>query len=636
MIPLTIKNKIIIFAVILVFLIFVPLITSLESLHQVHLAKHKAIIADHIRDSFDELRIMFEKILMGPHDYLITYTKEEKNNFKTDINHLEAKIDLIHKMIIDSKQQYGLDFDNILQKAESRILAIENNLPELELKVHDIFALHLPEEIHKGGLYMEKLDLFVRGLEENIKQETFVLSALMQQAMKRIESVHTRVQLMMLIVGIFAVAIGTILSYLMIKSIITPLDNLIKTSRKIQDGNLTERANITTHDELGELASSFNEMVTELVATQECVTTIFQGTGDAMRVIDTDFNIIRMNKKMEAITGKSAQESREKKCYDVFFGELCQTKNCTLKRILDGRNLIEIETTKQTGTGKKIAVELIATPFKRKGKPIGIIESFRDISKRKQAEEELLKARKIESVGILAGGLAHDFNNLLTSILGNISMAKDELKPGDEAFELLTEAENSSLLARDLTHQLITFSKGGAPVKKIGLISDIIKKSVDFASITSNITCTLNIDSDLWPVEFDEGQISQVIFNIMNNAVYAMPEGGTIEVVAENFINREKRSKENLPLQEGKYIKISIKDQGAGISEENLFKIFDPYFSTKQKGSKKGTGLGLAICYSIITKHNGCITVDSEVGVGTTFNIYLPAAPLSMRAAPTA
>jgi CheY-like chemotaxis protein len=233
-------------------------------------------------------------------------------------------------------------------------------------------------------------------------------------------------------------------------------------------------------------------------------------------------------------------------------------------------------------------------------------------------ENELLKADKLESVGILAGGIAHDFNNILTSISGNISMAKMQVKPDHKIFDLLSAAENASVRAQGLTRQLLTFAKGGTPLKETVFLKEPIKESSLFVLRGSKSECNLSISEDLWPVEADAGQISQVISNIVINANQAMPEGGVIQIEADNLMPEKIKE---IPVKPGKYIRISIKDQGVGIPEKHLSKIFDPYFTTKQAGS----GLGLATAYSIIKKHNGHISVNSLPGAGTTFHIYLPA-----------
>jgi signal transduction histidine kinase/CheY-like chemotaxis protein len=255
----------------------------------------------------------------------------------------------------------------------------------------------------------------------------------------------------------------------------------------------------------------------------------------------------------------------------------------------------------------------------REGKIIGVVLVFRDITERRVIEEELQKMEKLESIGILAGGIAHDFNNLLMGILGNVGLAKIYMKTEEpDVMEKLTEAERACFQAKELTQQLLIFSKGGAPIKKLTSISELIIDTVTFVLRGSNVRCKFSISEDLWPVEVDEGQMSQVISNLIINADQAMPEGGIIQVQAENIMMEKLPS---LTLKPGRYIKVTIKDNGIGIPREHLSKVFDPYFSTKQMGS----GLGLATAYSIIKRHDGDIRVESELGVGTTFYIYLPA-----------
>lgn len=244
----------------------------------------------------------------------------------------------------------------------------------------------------------------------------------------------------------------------------------------------------------------------------------------------------------------------------------------------------------------------------------------------KRAEENIRKAKNLESLGILSGGIAHDFNNLLYIIMGNISMAKDDLKPADGIAEFLNEAAEASLKAQELTKQLITFSKGGTPVKKLGSIGGLVKETTNFTLSGSNVKSVFFFTDDLWFVEFDDGQMQHAVKNIIDNAVESMPDGGSIDVKVENLSISSETTEQSLPLSEGKYVKITIRDHGVGIPEEHLSTIFDPYFSTKEKGIQKGMGLGLATTYSIISRHDGHITVESKVGVGTTLTIYLPAA----------
>lgn len=249
---------------------------------------------------------------------------------------------------------------------------------------------------------------------------------------------------------------------------------------------------------------------------------------------------------------------------------------------------------------------------------LGTVGVIFDISKRKQIEEELQKAQKLESLGVLAGGIAHDFNNLLAGLFGYIDMARTYGKPNPKVSRYLEKALLSYERAKDLTLQLLTFAKGASPVKKVVNIRTLFEESSQLTLSGSNITCTLNLADDLDCVEADGEQIGHVINNLLINARQAMSDGGSITVTG---VNRELESHQVHDLPAGKYIEIVIEDQGSGISRKILSKIFDPFFTTKQQGS----GLGLATSYSIISKHGGHIIVDSKKGAGTCFTIFLPA-----------
>ena len=241
-----------------------------------------------------------------------------------------------------------------------------------------------------------------------------------------------------------------------------------------------------------------------------------------------------------------------------------------------------------------------------------------DITQRKNAEDEVLKMQKLRSIGTLAGGIAHDFNNVLLGIFGNMSLAKLELDDKHPAFALFGEMEKSINRATSLTNQLLTFSKGGAPLIENIRIENQVKDILLFTLSGSNVKPVIKDPEGLWSAEVDKGQIQQVLSNLIINADQAMPDGGKLYIAMENA----EVSEHTVPnLNAGKYIKIVIRDEGTGIDTKHLNRIFDPYFTTKQTGN----GIGLATVYSIIDKHKGYIGVASQLGKGTTFTIYVPA-----------
>jgi len=298
---------------------------------------------------------------------------------------------------------------------------------------------------------------------------------------------------------------------------------------------------------------------------------------------------------------------------------------------------IEYEIRTNSSHSRKTTRSIAELQLNEFGKPIKVTGVIQDITEQKRAaiekrewEKRIMLSQKMESISTLAGGIAHDFNNMLSVITGNISYSMTTLTEKDHLYKVLSETQEGAERAKHLTQQLLTFSKGGAPVKKITDLTHLIKESSNFMTRGSKSKCTLSISNDLKKVEADEGQLGQVIGNLILNASQAMPQGGLINFEAENIVIN---AQSNIPLPAGQYVKIGIEDQGIGISEKHLPMIFDPFFTTKQKGS----GLGLATTYSIIQQHGGHITVHSKMGEGTTFTIYLPATnkeihePLNMK-----
>jgi PAS domain S-box-containing protein len=362
----------------------------------------------------------------------------------------------------------------------------------------------------------------------------------------------------------------------------------------------------------------------ELAAEKERLTVTLRSIGDGVISTDLQGKIISVNQVAEKLTGWQEEEAIGMPITHVFHivNEFNRERSeDPVRKVLETGGVVGLanNTILIGKDGKEHVIADSGAPIMdNQNKILGAVLAFRDITEKRKMEAELVNAQKLESLGVLAGGIAHDFNNFLTAIIGNLSLAKLDSKPGDHVVVLLNEMEKASLQAKNLTQQLLTFSKGGEPVKKLVTLAELVKNSATFSLRGSNVRCEFSISQDLLPVEVDEGQIGQVINNLVLNADHAMPEGGIIEICAENITLT---ADNQFSLPPGPYLKTSFRDHGVGIGPDHLAKVFDPYFTTKQKGS----GLGLTVAYSIVDKHNGRMTVESELGHGTTFTIYLPA-----------
>lgn len=354
--------------------------------------------------------------------------------------------------------------------------------------------------------------------------------------------------------------------------------------------------------------------------------------GDGVITADRQGRVVLMNRVAESLTGWTQDQAAGRPLDDVFhavdslhrkpLGDIVTQVLAT-----GGSAVVSLPAVLVSREGVERSIEEGVAPIRDPESGItGAVLVFRDVTTKRRMEEELQRAHKLESVGLLAGGIAHDFNNLLTAIWGSVSLARSGDPSDPTPSRWLTEAEKGLMRARDLTQQLLTFSKGGAPILRTARIGDLITDSAAFSLRGSNVRCEMSIPADLWPVEVDESQMSQVISNLAINADEAMPDGGVIRVSGRNV-----PAGEPLPVSipAGRCVEISLSDQGVGIPPELRGRVFDPYFTTK----KKGSGLGLAICYSIVHKHGGGITLESEPGRGTTVRLYLPASAKAIQEA---
>jgi PAS domain S-box-containing protein len=361
-----------------------------------------------------------------------------------------------------------------------------------------------------------------------------------------------------------------------------------------------------------------------LAEEKERLEVTLQSIGDGVITTDVDGRVSLINRVGESLTGWQRDEAAGLPIDKVFFilddQSRAKPANPIADILLTGAHPATANTSilvSREGTERRIACSA-APMFKHEGKIIGGVLVFRDITEKCRMQEELLRVEKMESIGVLASGIAHDFNNILTAVTGNVALTKSLIQPDSVAFTKLGEIEKAAFRAKSLTQQLLTFSRGGKPIKRPLFLDRLFHDTAMFALGGSNVGLEFTPPPDLWAVEADEGQISQVINNLVINAVQAMPDGGVIQAGLKNVVLSAASS---LPLPQGRYVRMTLKDFGAGISKENLNRIFDPFFTTKRCGS----GLGLATACSILEKHNGYLTADSRHGCWTLFAAYLPA-----------
>jgi PAS domain S-box-containing protein len=354
-----------------------------------------------------------------------------------------------------------------------------------------------------------------------------------------------------------------------------------------------------------------NQARAALQESAQTMTNILEKTTDGFFAVDSEWNLTYVNAEAERMVGRKRDELLGGLLWERFPELIGSISQANYEKVMAERVAIEFESSDANG---KLWYEIHAYPSNG-----GVSVFFRDISERKKVESERLTTSKLESLGTLAGGIAHDLNNILTVISGNIGLAQIDA-PADSGNLLgfLSKAGQAAQHAAHLSSQLLTFSKGGAPLKKIVSIGELLEHSAEFALYGSSLRADFDIAVDLWKAEVDAAQIEQVVNALMLNAREAMPHGGTVRVRSRNVVLGEE-PKTNLPA--GRYVKVTITDRGPGISEELQTKIFDPYFTTKATS----TGLGLAISYSIVKKHGGLLLLESTSPEGSIFAFYLRA-----------
>ena len=362
----------------------------------------------------------------------------------------------------------------------------------------------------------------------------------------------------------------------------------------------------------------------ELAREKERLAVTLGSIGDGVVATDIEGRISSINRVACQLTGWPQEDAVGRNLSRVF--QLVDERSgrlrpCPAQQVAEsGSSTALSEATMQDRHGEQRLIDLQISPIRdRNSEIIGVVLVIRDITHERELEQVVQRSEKLDALGVLAGGIAHDFNNILTGVIGNISMARFHTKRGEKLDRMLGEAEKASEQARHLTQQLLTFAKGGAPVREAATISDLLEETAGFVLSGAASRGAFEMDEDLWAVDVDQGQMVQVIQNLIINADQAMPGGGTVTLRATNVLLDQRN---DLPLPLGRYVRIQASDHGVGIPADILGTIFDPFFTTKQRGS----GLGLAVCHSIVRNHDGHLSADSRPGEGATFTIHLPAA----------
>ncbi|MBW2412574.1 MAG: response regulator, partial [Deltaproteobacteria bacterium] len=439
-----------------------------------------------------------------------------------------------------------------------------------------------------------------------------------------------KITLRMSLFSILILAVSTIASVFLGRKMVKPLREMTRKAIQISEGHkdLQFEASKKNYWEFNQLSQAFNYMMKNIKDAEEHsrYKELFENVDDAVYILDQEGNIVEANEAAYSQLGYSRDDFFKLNLTRIMPHEQANSIIEQLGR--GGLKKITMQTSHFTIRGQAIAVEIHSRAITYRGRNV-ILNVARDISQRIEAEEEkkrleaqLTHAQKMEAIGTLAGGVAHDFNNLLMGIQGYLSLMRLDTEPDHPHDKYLQGIEENVGSAANLTEQLLGFARKGKYTPRPTNLNDIVEKSTRmFTRTRKEITVVTRTEEKIWNVEIDRGQIEQVLINLYLNAWHAMPDGGDLFIQTENVIlSNEYCQPYGLP--GGPYVKISVTDTGIGMNQKTMNRIFEPFFTTKEVG--KGTGLGLASAYGIIKNHNGIIRVYSEMGHGTTFNIYLP------------
>lgn len=525
-----------------------------------------------------------------------------------------AQAELVGTSIWDYEDTRGnrvfLELLNAADQPEGAFCSYWWRMPETgEERPKIAFAMAIPEWnwLIGTGLYIDDVEADVATMQSELRSQSLKEVALI------------------LVTALFAMLLVYVLMGILFRALRLDLESFYSGFMRAAHQNISLDLNRIRFRELVRIADKANQILREkngflkkLNEEKQQLFVTLQSITDGVVAVNQDLTVVLLNRVAGNMIHCAKDTALGSRFSDIvhFVDSKTQTPYaCPLDAHREGDYHIALPEHIHmiNRAGDAYNVEIAVSPLaKIEGVTQGWIIVIRDVTDKLQREEERLRLKKLESVGVLAGGIAHDFNNLLTGLMGNIELAKHYLEPADPAYRFINEAESAMNAAKGLSQQLLTFAKGGSPIKRVISLNEELVACAHFILRGTNVELDCRIEDDLLPVEVDLGQINQVISNIMINAMQAMPGGGRIILRAEN--------------ESDAFIKISIQDQGAGIPADIIDNIFDPYFTTKDQGS----GLGLATCHSIIRKHEGSILVESEAGNGSCFMIRLPVSDKSI------
>ena len=527
-----------------------------------------------------------------------------------------ALYDMTHDYNLINTIHQTVDGDISIAKADQLLNFATGTSWPLDAGLHQKFSVR--HEFHPLGknVIISKLTGF-----ENL---------FFQASLESLISEKRKITLWMGLFSILILGVSAIASVFLGKKMVKPLREMTRKAIRISEGqkDLQFEASKKNYWEFNQLSQAFNYMLKNLKDAEEHsrYKELFENVDDAVYILDQEGNIVEANEAAYSQLGYSRDDFFKLNLTRIIQQE---DANSIIKQLgQGGLKKITLETSHYTTRGKAIAVEIHSRAITYRGRNV-ILNVARDISQRIEAEEEkkrleaqLTHAQKMEAIGTLAGGVAHDFNNLLMGIQGYLSLMRLDTEPDHPHDKYLHGIEENVGSAANLTEQLLGFARKGKYTPRPTNLNDIVEKSTRmFTRTRKEITVVKRTEDKIWNVEIDRGQIEQVLINLYLNAWHAMPEGGDLFIQTENIVLSQEYCQPH-ELRGGPYVKVSVTDTGIGMNQKTMNRIFEPFFTTKDVG--KGTGLGLASAYGIIKNHNGIIRVYSEMGHGTTFNIYLP------------